>query len=191
MNRIRNLIKFIQFLRELFRKSQYKHEGALLFPHAVVEPQVRLWYNDPADIVLGKNVYVSAFTVISVLSEPGKPVSKLIVGDDTYIGEQNNIRAGGGNITIGKKCLISQQISLIATGHSIAAGQYIQDQPWEDHKNFIVIGDDVWIGCGSIVLPGVTIGNGAVVAAGSVVTKDVEPNAVMAGVPAKFVKYRV
>lgn len=52
------------------------------------------------------------------------------------------------------------------------------------------IGDGVWIGARAIILPGVTIGEGAVVAAGAVVTKDVEPWAVVGGNPAKFIKMR-
>jgi phosphonate metabolism protein (transferase hexapeptide repeat family) len=54
----------------------------------------------------------------------------------------------------------------------------------------VTIGHDVWIGHGAIVLPGITIGHGAVIAAGAVVTKDVAPYAVVAGVPAKFLKWR-
>jgi chloramphenicol O-acetyltransferase type B len=52
------------------------------------------------------------------------------------------------------------------------------------------IGNDVWIGAGSIVLDGVTIGDGAIIAAGAVVNKDVPPYAIVGGVPAKFIKYR-
>ncbi len=57
-------------------------------------------------------------------------------------------------------------------------------------KGDIVIKDDVWIGFGSIILSGVTIGQGAVVAAGSVVTKDVPPYSIVGGTPAKVIKYR-
>lgn len=54
----------------------------------------------------------------------------------------------------------------------------------------IEIGNDVWIGANAIILPGVKIGNGAIIAAGAVVTKNVEPYAIVGGVPAKFIKYR-
>lgn len=58
-------------------------------------------------------------------------------------------------------------------------------------KGNIVIKDDVWIGQNAIICSGVTVGQGAVVAAGAVVTKDVEPYAIVGGNPAKFIKYRL
>jgi acetyltransferase-like isoleucine patch superfamily enzyme len=64
-----------------------------------------------------------------------------------------------------------------------------EDFPFEENKE-IIIGNDVWIGLGAIVLDGVNIGHGAVVAAGSVVTKDVPPYAIVGGVPARIIKYR-
>jgi phosphonate metabolism protein (transferase hexapeptide repeat family) len=54
----------------------------------------------------------------------------------------------------------------------------------------VVIGHDVWIGHAAIILPGISVGHGAVIAAGAVVTKDVEPYAVVAGVPARLIKWR-
>lgn len=57
-------------------------------------------------------------------------------------------------------------------------------------NNFIDIGDDVWIGCGSVILPGVKIGTGAVIAAGSVVNKDVPEYAIVAGNPMKILRFR-
>lgn len=60
---------------------------------------------------------------------------------------------------------------------------------WEGNGD-VIIGNDVWIGTNAIILPGVTIGDGAVIAAGAVITKDVEPYAIVGGVPAKIIKYR-
>lgn len=68
-------------------------------------------------------------------------------------------------------------------------GQFIEDQKI-DGKYFTIIGNDVWICTNAVVLSGVTIGDGAVVAAGAVVTKDVPPYAIVGGVPAKVLKYR-
>lgn len=115
--------------------------------------------------------------------------SILSIGSRTSIGEQNNIRAGGGSIYIGSDCMISQQVSIISSDHGIKKDKLIMNQEWIS-KGDIRIGDDVWIGCSVQVLAGVTIGNGAVIAAGSLVNKDVPAYAVVAGVPAKIIKYR-
>lgn len=141
-------------------------------------------------LTLAKSVFVGDYTVLNALSEPGKKNSELSVGEQTYIGEQNNIRAGGGKIFIGKNCLLSQQITIVAANHSIALGIAIMDQNWDETKKDVWIGDDVWIGAQSVILPGVTIQSGAVIAAGSVVTADVPANAIVGGVPAKILKYR-
>ena len=73
-------------------------------------------------------------------------------------------------------------------------GKYHENASFEDsalrNNRPIVIGNDVWIGAGVIILPGVHIGDGAILAAGAVVTKDVEPYAIVGGVPAKVIKYR-
>ncbi len=87
-------------------------------------------------------------------------------------------------ITIGSKVAISDGAFLCTASHDIAfASRPLTTAP-------ITIADGVWIGARAIVLPGVTIGEGAVVAAGAVVTKDVEPWAVVGGNPAKVLKYR-
>ena len=64
-----------------------------------------------------------------------------------------------------------------------------EDSPLRNNKP-VEIGNDVWIGANVILLPGVKIGDGAILAAGAVVTKDVEPYAIVGGVPAKLIKYR-
>ena len=65
----------------------------------------------------------------------------------------------------------------------------VEDKEFDEYQE-IIVGNDVWIGTRSIILDGVKIGNGAVIAAGSVVTKDVEPYMIVAGVPAKPIRKR-
>ena len=88
-------------------------------------------------------------------------------------------------IVIGAQTTISQGVKLCTAGHDISSKiMELTTQP-------IVVGPNAWVAGWSIILPGVTIGEGAVVAAGAVVTKDVEPWTVVAGNPAKFIKKRV
>lgn len=142
------------------------------------------------DLKIGQRVYIGAYTIIRVKNQSGMRKSALAIGEDTYIGELNNIRAGGGTIKIGKKCLISQQVSIIASNHGIGKEMCIMDQPWGLEKNFIEINDDVWVGCGSVILPGVRIGAGAVISAGSMISKDVPGCAIVAGNPMKILRFR-
>jgi carbonic anhydrase/acetyltransferase-like protein (isoleucine patch superfamily) len=61
---------------------------------------------------------------------------------------------------------------------------------YSDSRGPIVIGNDVWSGFGSVVSPGITVGDGAIIAAGAIVTRDVPPYSIVGGVPAKVIKYR-
>jgi acetyltransferase-like isoleucine patch superfamily enzyme len=141
---------------------------------------------------IGEGSLIGKYTTIYVENDGryNHDNSNLKIGDHTYIGEYNNIRASGGSIIIGNYCAISQHISIIASNHSIKKKEFIGKQPWSLVNNYIVIKDDVWIGANSVILPGVTIGQGAVVAAGSIVTKDVPEYAIVAGNPARIIKYR-
>lgn len=146
----------------------------------------------PESIEICENVVVGAYNVFCVINqfENTTEKSKLMIGSGTYIGEHNNIRAAAGSIFIGKNCLISQQVSIISSDHGINKEELIKTQLWIK-KGDIVIEDDVWIGCASQILSGVRIGKGAVIAAGSLVNKDVPSYAIVAGVPAKVIKYRI
>lgn len=96
---------------------------------------------------------------------------------------------GGGGIEIGNNVLIAPMVYLSAADH----GYDNLEIPISQQaliKGKIVIEDDAWIGANSVILKNVTIGKGAIVAAGSVVTKDVEAYSIVGGVPAKFIKSR-
>lgn len=88
-------------------------------------------------------------------------------------------------ITIGNQATISQGVRLCAASHDISS------KIMELTHKPIEIADNCWVAAWATILPGVTIGEGAVVAAGAVVTKDVEPWTVVGGNPAKFIKKRV
>jgi acetyltransferase-like isoleucine patch superfamily enzyme len=153
----------------------------------------KIYVADKRNLRLGKKIYIGDYTIIHVTDDPkfssGHKNSLLEVGEGTYIGEMNNIRAAGGNIKIGRNCLIAQHVTIVASNHGTAKGVPMIDQPW-DGKIGVEIGDDVWIGAGSIILPGSMIGTGAVIAANSVVSNEIPEYAIVAGVPAKIIKYR-
>lgn len=95
---------------------------------------------------------------------------------------------GRGGLTIGKKTMIGFQSILISYSHRFDGTGPIIDQGMQGAA--VRIGDDVWVGARVIVLPGVTIGNHAIIGAGSTVTKDVPAGAIAAGVPARVIRYR-
>jgi acetyltransferase-like isoleucine patch superfamily enzyme len=116
------------------------------------------------------------------------------IGYATTLGYRNLI---SGTVTIGKYCQLGFDVALHATNHPIHyMTTYINQNLFKGElkqlkqENNIIIGHDVWIGHGVIVLGNVTIGNGAIIAAGSVVTKDVAPYTIVAGVPAKEIRKR-
>jgi hypothetical protein len=115
---------------------------------------------------------------------------RISIGADTRVGARTSLWAGDhdGRITIGSDCNFGPMCFVTASNYGTEAGANFLDQEKQDAD--IVIGDDVWFGTGVTVLAGVTIGSHCVVAAGSVVTKDVPPNSIVGGVPAKVLRQR-
>ncbi len=110
-------------------------------------------------------------------------------GKNITIGKRVFINAGckfqdQGGITIGDDVLIGHNTVIATLNHAL-----IPDDRGDLIPSPVKIGDKVWIGSNSTILPGVTIGYGAVIAAGSVVTKNVPDNTIVAGVPAKIIKH--
>jgi acetyltransferase-like isoleucine patch superfamily enzyme len=112
---------------------------------------------------------------------------------EIHIGEQVRINRGSTifayeEIRIGDHTLIGEFVTIRDANHGIAAGDHIRSQ--EHEAQAIHIGTDVWIGRGTVILPGVRIGDHCVIGANSVVTKDIEPGMVAVGSPARAIRER-
>ncbi len=127
-------------------------------------------------------------------------IANASVDDFSYIGGNSEIK----NCSIGKFCSIAPDVKIGLGIHPIdkistypgfyskqASGAVaIGHDPSIVEKKKVNIGHDVWIGTNSLIMDGVSIGNGAVIAAGSIVTKDVKPYAIVGGIPAKTIRFR-
>lgn len=111
------------------------------------------------------------------------------IGAGTHIQPGCHLHAHLADIRIGRNVEIASGCGFFPYDHGTAPGIAIMEQPLTS-KGGIVIGDGAWLGYRVTVLDGVTIGAGAVIAAGSVVVRDIPDNAIAAGVPAKVIKYR-
>ena len=140
----------------------------------------------PNGIEIGDNTIVMYGSVLHVYNFRGLPHAGIKIGRDSLVGEYTVIRGQGG-VTIGDRVYTSPFTQIIAVNHVFDDPK----RPFVDQgitAEGIIIEDDVWLGSGAVITDGVKIGKGAVIAAGAVVTKDVPPHTVVAGVPARPIK---
>lgn len=140
-------------------------------------------------LTFGDRCTVGRFAIIAPTNPLGGVVGEgLSVGDNSNIGPLGYVGCSG-RITIGSGVLMGPNVSLLAERHLFDdLERPIKRQGVR--RSFITIEDDCWLGAGCVVLDGVTIGHGSVVAAGAVVNRDVEPLSIVAGVPARTVRSR-
>ncbi len=137
---------------------------------------------------LGDNVSIGRFTIIETTGILTNLGTGFEIGANSNLGDYNFVGASGG-VTIGENVLIGQKVSFHSENHNFSRTD-VPIKAQGTTRAGIVVEDDCWLGAGVIILSGVHIGHGSVVAAGSVVTKDVPPYSVVAGVPARIVKRR-
>lgn len=163
------------------------------------------------NIRLGENVQIlpSARLICAGMPPYLEPSGSIEVGANSIIREGAILQSYGGQITIGKRSAINAYCiiqgnggvsigdsTLIAAHVQIFSANHIYEradlkiQGQGETRKGVRIGNDIWIGAGAIILDGVTISDGAVVAAGSLVNKNVPPYTVVGGVPARIIKQR-
>lgn len=163
MNYIR---KIICFVKAVFLRPQ------IVFLRGCFEKHGNNFHFDPAgtytfeNVSLGNNVYLGKGAVLVAAK------SKIIIGNNVMFGPFVSIFGGGHNASVVGKFMVD-----------------VHEKRPEDDLG-VIIEDDVWVGTRAIILKGAKIGRGAIIGAGSVVTREIPPYAIAAGSPAKVLKYR-
>jgi acetyltransferase-like isoleucine patch superfamily enzyme len=150
-------------------------------------PDSKMPFVDNCALVLGEAWRINARTTFQgARNAPGKP--RIEIGDGTYLGSRVVLRAGLG-IRLGSHVTVAANVVLSSDpGHPLdPIARRTQAAPQEDLRQ-MTVGDDVWIAEGATLLGGITVGDGAVIGAHAVVTKDVPPRTVVAGNPARVIK---
>jgi len=160
---------FIRILSPL-----YQHRGK----HSVIHSSVRMDTPPYRKFSLGDYSVIESFACIN------NAVGDVIIGNYTRIGLHNTII---GPVTIGHHVNLAQGITVTALNHKFENPDIRIDEQGVSTKP-VVIGNDIWVGANAVILPGITIGDHSVIAAGAIVTKDVPPHSLVAGVPAKVIK---
>ena len=182
----------IKFIREILKNIYYKTYEIKSLVDLQKENETCKFYN-------GSNITNSKFGKYNIIFN-NVLMDNCLVGDHSYIQKKSTVF----NAEIGKFCSIASNVSIgpgmhKTDGISTHPVFFLNNTPlvkkYSDIDLFetsrrTIIGHDVWIGEKALIMDGVEIGTGAIIAAGSVVTKNVEPYAIVGGVPAKLLKYR-
>lgn len=152
----------------------YQHRGR----HSVIHYSARMDTPPYRKFSLGHYSVIESFCCIN------NAVGDILIGDHTRVGLHNTII---GPVTIGNHVNLAQGITVTALNHIFSNPEKRIDEQGVSTVP-VTIGNDIWIGANAVILPGVTIGDHSVVAAGAVVNKNVPPHSLVAGVPAKIIK---
>lgn len=130
---------------------------------------------------IGRSVKIKSGLIV----EPIGASSNITIGEDSFLNTSVRLASRAG-IDIGSNCAIGPSVSFETVNHVMG-----DNSKWTTTSDAIKIGNNVWIGAGAIILPGITISDNAIIAAGSVVTRDVKSQSTVAGVPAKEIKSNI
>jgi len=193
-------------IRGFLRSARFKQSKGLVligsgvkirYPHHlcvgsnfIVEDGAEIMALALEGINCGDNVTVGAFASIKPSNYYGRDLGVgLTIGNNSNIGRGSYIGCSG-RIIIGNNVIMGPRVSLFAENHCFEdVTRPIREQGVQ--REFITIEDDCWLASNTVITAGVTIGNGSIVAAGSIVTNDVPPYCIVAGSPARVIRSRI
>lgn len=162
-------------------------EGVFFYRVSLLQGSRRIHIG--CNTAFGDQLYLTTWKSDEINADGGQ----LHIGSNCCFGAYNHITAAR-EVTIGDHCLTGKWVTITDNSHGETDFATMQCPPPQRpimSKGAVRIGNNVWIGDKATILPGVTIGDGAIIAANSVVTKSVPPYSVVAGNPAKIIKYNI
>lgn len=191
----KRLLLYRQELTRYIGDRSYVSPGAQIHcpnlkmgPRCFIDDYVTIYAHPGArgGVYLGEDVHIYRWSIV----ELGAGEGSLHIGSHTYIQSGCVLNAFVGSITIGTNCMIAHRCAFMPYQHGFAdTHRPMREQPLTSRGD-IVIQDDVWLGLNVSVMDGVTIGRGAIVGAGAVVTDDIPSYAIAGGVPARVIRFR-
>lgn len=175
------LRKVLRLVLGRWRCAVRRAFGARIGAGSTAGPRMRV--DHARRVAMGTRCEIESDVWFKIVAE----TAQLRLGDFVFVGRGVEIDCNE-LVEIGNHVLIAPGVFITDHAHGIRAGQRIDEQACASKP--IRIGDDVWIGAHAVILPGVEIGNGAVVGAGAVVARSVSPYTIVAGVPAREIGRR-
>ena len=170
------IIRIFRILRDIITHYLRKPFIGCLGKSSYLKQGVRIVGN-PYRVKIANNVKVWHNSILAV----GK--GQIVIGDNSILGNGVILNASIGKISVGKNVLIAPYSKIFSYSHNLNENN--EDLTNSYRIENVIIEDDVFIGAGVTILPGVILGRGCMVAAGAVVTKSVEPYTIVGGLPAK------
>jgi acyl-CoA synthetase (AMP-forming)/AMP-acid ligase II/acetyltransferase-like isoleucine patch superfamily enzyme/acyl carrier protein len=172
----------VTFLGRVHLKLRGSPKNLVIEDEVILGQEVDLRNRENGRILIRSGVYIDNRVRI-VAARDGS----VELGTGTEVGAGTVINSGG--VTqFGEFCMLGGNVNINSSSHGIARDQYVKEQPHSHGR--VILGDDVWVGAGATILINTTVGTGAVIGANSVVSGEIPPLAICAGIPAKVLKYR-